>query len=86
MTHLDGNALAGTFADALGSEFIDALGQCAGCRHRAVLARAHAYVTEMGAVARCEECNGVLAVIMQTETEVLVNLSGLANMSIARGE
>ncbi len=84
MTHLDGNALAGTFADAFGIEFTDAIGQCAGCRHRAVLARAHAYVTEMGAVARCETCGRVLAVVVRTPTDVLVNLSGLAYVSLTR--
>lgn len=84
MTHVDGNALAGIFADVLGIESTDAISQCRGCRHRAALARAHAYVTAMGAVARCEACNGVLAVIVRTPTDVHVNLSGLAHVSIAR--
>jgi len=84
MTHLDGNALAGTFADAFGIEFTDAIGQCGGCRHRAALARAHAYVTDMGAVARCEACNGVLAIIVRTPTDVHVSLSGLVHVSITR--
>ena len=34
MTHLDGNALAGTFADVLGIEITTAIGQCGSCHHR----------------------------------------------------
>lgn len=84
MTHLDGNALAGTFADILGIDLTDASGRCAGCRHCAALAKAHAYMTGMGAVARCEQCNGILAIVVRTPTDVLINFSGLAYMSIAR--
>ncbi|MFI8632890.1 DUF6510 family protein [Microbacterium sp. NPDC077663] len=84
MTHVDGNALAGTFADILGIEVTDAIGQCAGCRHRAALARAQAYATAMGAVVRCEACRGVLAVVVRTPRDVILNLSGLAFVSIAR--
>lgn len=81
MTHLDGNALAGIFADAFGSDVTDAVGQCAGCRHRAELARAHAYLADMGAVVRCEACDGVLAVIVRSSREVRVSLSGVTLVS-----
>jgi hypothetical protein len=84
MTHLDGNALAGLFADTLGIEITAAIGRCGGCQHTSELARAHAFVTAIGAVLRCEHCQGVLAVIVQKPHEVLVNLSGLAQIAIAR--
>ncbi|WP_376716524.1 DUF6510 family protein [Microbacterium aquilitoris] len=84
MTHVDGNALAGMLADLFGFDSTGAIGECAGCRHRSELARAHAYVTAMGAVARCEACHGVLAVVVRTPTDMHVSLSGLARVSIAR--
>lgn len=84
MTHLDGNALAGTVADILGVEITTAIGRCGSCHHRFVFARAHAFITAIGAVLRCERCQGVLAVIVRTPREVLVNLSGLARVTMAR--
>ncbi len=84
MTHVDGNALAGTLVDVLGFDSTDAIGECAGCRHRSELARAYAFVTAMGVVARCEACRGVLAVVVRTSRDVIINLSGLAHVSIAR--
>ncbi|GAB5901750.1 MULTISPECIES: DUF6510 family protein [Mycobacteriaceae] len=82
MTHLDGNALAGLFADTLGIEITAAIGRCRSCHLVFELARAHAFVTAIGSVLRCEHCQGVLAVIVQKPHEVLVNLSGLAHVSI----
>jgi len=84
MTHLDGNALAGLFADTLGIEITAAIGRCASCHLVFELARAHAFVAAIGAVLRCAHCQGVLAVIVQKPQEVLVNLSGLAHIAIAR--
>ena len=84
MTHLDGNALAGTFADILGIEITTAIGQCGSCHHRSELARAHAFLTAAGAVLRCERCQEVLAVIVRKPHEALLNLSGLAHVTIAR--
>ena len=84
MTHLDGNALAGTFADILGIEITTAVGLCGSCHHRFELARAHAFITAIGAVLRCESCHGALAVIGQKPREVLVNFSGMASVTSAR--
>ena len=84
MTHLDGNALAGTVAHLLGIEITTAIGRCGSCHHRFELARAHAFITAIGAVLRCERCQGVLAVIVRKPREVLINLSGLAHVTTAR--
>ena len=78
MTHLAGNALAGLFADTLGIELTAAIGRCGICHRIFELARAHAFVTAIGAVLRCEHCQGMLAVIVQKPHDVLANLSGLA--------
>lgn len=84
MTHLDGNALAGLFADTFGIEITAAIGRCGSCHLLLELARAHAFVTAIGAVLRCAYCQGMLAVIVQKPQEVLVNLSGLTQIAIAR--
>jgi len=84
MAHLDGNALAGLFADTLGVEITAAIGRCGACDRISELARAHAFVTAMGAVLRCAHCQGMLAVIVQKPHEVLVNLSGLAYVTMVR--
>lgn len=84
MTHVDGNALAGVFADTLGIEITATIGTCRGCRDTFDLARAHAYITPMGSVMRCSGCQAVLAVIVQNSREALVNLSGLAYLTATR--
>ena len=84
MTHLDGNALAGLFADTIGIDMTAATGRCGSCHRLFELARAHAFVTAMGAVLRCAHCQGTLAVIVQKPHEVIVNLSGLAHVAMAR--
>jgi hypothetical protein len=84
MNHLDGNALAGLFADTLGIEITAAIGRCGSCHLEFELARAHAFVTAIGAVLRCAHCQSMLAVIVQKPNGVLVNLSGLAHLVVAR--
>ena len=84
MTHLDGNALAGTFADVLGIEITTASGQCGSCHHRCELGQSHAFLTAAGAVLRCDRCQSVLAIVVHKPHEALVNLSGLAHVTIAR--
>lgn len=84
MTHVDGNALAGAFAAILGVEITAAIGRCRGCGSSFNLARTHAFLTDMGAVMRCGECQAVLAVIVETPRESVVNLSGLAYITVPR--
>lgn len=84
MTHLDGNALAGLFADTLGIDITASIGQCGSCHRVCELARAYAFVTAIGAVLRCAHCHGMLAVIVQKPHEVIVNLSGLSYVAMAR--
>ncbi|WP_203137242.1 DUF6510 family protein [Microbacterium sp. JZ31] len=82
MTHLDGNALAGRFDDLLGIDLTAAVGRCGGCGQARELARARAFVTAMGTVLRCAECESVLAVLVDARDEVVVNLSGLAFFTV----
>lgn len=67
MTHLDGNALAGVFADALGADLTDRSARCAHCGTIEVLARAMVYLSPMGIVARCPSCTAVLATVVTSD-------------------
>lgn len=84
MSHLDANALAGVFAETLGVDITVATGRCGSCGRTFPLARAQAFVTAMGAVMRCGDCGSVLAVLVATPEENVVNLSGLAHLTVPR--
>jgi hypothetical protein len=84
MSHLDGNALAGAFHEALGLEITTAVGRCGVCGSTGPLARCRAFVTAMGAVLGCEGCDAVLAVVVDVRGETHVNLSGLSYITLPR--
>lgn len=84
MTHVDGNALAGTFVEILGIEITEAIGRCRHCGSVYDLARTRAFITAMGAVMRCKDCDAVLAVIVQNPRATVVNLSGLSYITVPR--
>lgn len=84
MTHVDGNALAGTFANLLGIEITTVIGMCRGCGESFNLARSRAFITAMGSVMRCNDCDGVLAVVVEKPGDSHVNLSGLAYLTVPR--
>ncbi len=84
MSHLDGNALAGAFAETLGIDITAATGRCAGCRQVFELANTRSFVTAMGKVMRCSHCDSVLAVLVSNRQELLANLSGLSWLTLPR--
>lgn len=84
MTHVDGNALAGAFAEIFDIEITAVTGICRNCGSSSNLARSHAFITAMGAVMRCSDCDAVLAVIVKKGEDSLVNLSGLAYIKVPR--
>lgn len=84
MTHVDGNALAGTFAQVLGIEITTVIGACQCCGETFNLARTRAFVSAMGSVLRCGNCDAVLAVVVEQPGESRVNLSGLAYITVPR--
>jgi len=61
MTKLDGNVLAGRLADVLGWDATAADVRCAACGAHGAIAVTVVYVTPMGTVARCPQCDSVLA-------------------------
>jgi ribosomal protein S27E len=75
-THVDGNAVAGAFQEALGFDVTTAALTCAGCGRVRAFAETHVYRRAPGIVVRCPGCDHVLARLMQTPTEVCLDLRG----------
>lgn len=77
MDHLDGNVLAGPATDLFAFELSMAQGQCRSCDDIAALGQCMVYGPPMGYVARCRNCDSVLAVIIERNGQRSVNMRGL---------
>jgi hypothetical protein len=73
-THVDGNAAAAAFAEVLGFDVTTATLTCAGCGRVGAFAESHVYHRAPGIVVRCPGCENVLARLVQTPTDVLLDL------------
>jgi Family of unknown function (DUF6510) len=80
---LDGNAIAGSLHDVFGAEMTTAVGVCASCGARAMLAECEVYLRGPGIVARCRSCSGVLIVLVTIRGRTCVDLRGLATLDPA---
>lgn len=78
MNHVDGNALAGPLAELLQLDMTTSTGRCTSCRQAELLARASVYVTAMGSVMRCRNCDSVLAVLVEIEGVQTLSLAGVS--------
>ena len=81
---LDGNALAGAFAEVFAVEVTAARGECAACGAVDALGAARVYggPRAPGSVVRCRSCGGVLAVLVRTERVWHVSLGGLRRLDL----
>jgi hypothetical protein len=82
---LDGNALAGTFAELFAIEVTAARGQCAACGAVDALGAARVYggPRAPGSVVRCRTCSEVLAVVVRTERAWHLSLAGVRRLDLA---
>jgi uncharacterized Zn finger protein len=81
-THVDGNATAGAFEEVLGFDVTTAMLTCAGCGRVAAFGESHVYRRAPGVVVRCPACDHVLARLMQTPTDVWLDLRGAQSWRI----
>ena len=81
---LDGNAAAGAFAEVFGADVTTVVVTCAGCRASAPFAEQAAYLGSPGAVLRCPGCDHLLARVVETQTELWLEMSGSASWRFAR--
>jgi hypothetical protein len=59
-TYRDGNALAGPLAEVFAADLTAAVIACAGCGRTDRVATLRVYGSELGIVARCPGCDGVV--------------------------
>jgi|SoimicMinimDraft_17_1059745.scaffolds.fasta_scaffold41846_2 hypothetical protein len=83
MTHLDGNVLAGTFAELFRVDLTEALGRCAWCGATAPLAVGLVYESEMGNVLRCIDCGEVLLTVVDSGDSVWLSMPGISALRVA---
>ena len=82
MTHLDGNMLAGAFAELFTFDVTTATARCANCGALAELATAMVYVSDAGSVVRCAGCDGVLATVVHAEGRTWFGLRGITAVEV----
>ncbi|WP_235825156.1 DUF6510 family protein [Agromyces badenianii] len=85
MQHVDGNALAGPFADFFSFDVTTATARCNGCGSVGELARAMVYRSGAGTVVRCSTCDHVLATLVETGDRAWISLSGVSAIEVRRG-
>ena len=76
---LDGNAVAGPFAQIFGTDVTTVMVTCAGCRASAPFAEQSAFLGGPGAVLRCPGCDHLLARVVETRNELWLEMSGSAS-------
>ncbi|MEZ3158500.1 DUF6510 family protein [Microbacterium sp. BWR-S6Y] len=86
MTRLDGNALAGRFADLMGWDATASEVRCTHCGMRGLLATAAVYISAMGAVVRCRSCDAVLLTLVDApDGRSWMGMPGLSALELRRG-
>ena len=80
---LDGNAAAGILREVFGSEMTTALGTCGSCGAVGPVGAVHVYVSA-GMVLRCPSCEAVLMRIVESESRLWVDLTGLRSIELRR--
>ena len=78
MDTLDGNALAGPFAEVFGEEMTNAMVTCRTCGFTAPIGETVVYPHLPGAVVRCRNCTAMLIVITKVHGVNCVDMMGLA--------
>lgn len=79
---LDGNAVAGTLRDVFTTEMTTAIGTCGSCGAVDAVGAVHVYVSA-GIVLRCPHCESVLLRLVQHDTRVWLDLTGLRSLELS---
>ena len=81
MTHVDGNAIAGTLEEVFGRDVTVAVGRCRSCRAERALGAVHVYYAA-GIVARCPDCDAVLLRVVRAGARIWLDVSGLSVLQL----
>ena len=79
---VDGNSVAGLLAECFRSDLTTAWIVCAGCGAEAAVGALPAYGLAMGAVIRCQGCEGVVLRVSQTRGHVWLDARGARSLRI----
>lgn len=82
VSHLDGNVLAGPLSELFRDDMTMALGECASCHDRSVLAVAVVYDIGPGWTVRCHVCESEIMTLVRTPTGLRIDLRGLASLEV----
>lgn len=82
---LDGNALAGVFAELFQHELTVATGTCGACGLSGPLAETRVYADAPGAVVRCPGCGEVLLTIVKEDGRYWLGFDRLRCLEIRGG-
>jgi predicted RNA-binding Zn-ribbon protein involved in translation (DUF1610 family) len=78
MDTLDGNALAGLFAEVFGEDMTSTVITCRSCGTAAAIGDTVVYPNPMAAIARCRTCTQLLILITQIHGVSCVDMLGVA--------
>jgi hypothetical protein len=76
LVHVDGNAVAGAFAEVFGFDVTTATLTCVGCGHTGAFAETHVYNRGPGIVVRCPNCQAVLARLVARPGDMWLDFTG----------
>jgi Family of unknown function (DUF6510) len=82
MDAVDGNAMAGLFAETFGIDVTTATVTCAACGDAGRFAETKVYEGGPGSVARCRRCEAVLARLVRTPADVWLDLRGARSLRV----
>jgi hypothetical protein len=83
MEPLDGNSLAGAFAEMFGADMTTARGRCDACGRVGMVGVVVAYPQAAGLVARCPGCDSVLMTVVRADDRAYLSLKGLSFLEVA---
>jgi hypothetical protein len=81
--YIDGNAVAGVFAEAFGAELSAVALTCASCGRAGQFADRRVYARAPGIVMRCPHCGEVNARLVRTPTDIWLDLHGSSRWRIS---
>ena len=79
---LDGNAAAGTLGEVFSFEITTALYACEGCGRVAHIGEAMAYMTEIGTIVRCPNCDNALIRLAHHSGRHWIDLRGIRYLQV----
>jgi Zn finger protein HypA/HybF involved in hydrogenase expression len=79
---LDGNAVAGLLQEVFAVEMTTAIGTCAHCGKAGPIGAGHVY-RGAGIVLRCPHCGNTLAKIVESDSRVWIDFTGIRTLEVA---